>query len=130
MSTRCIGLRWTALLVSQLCAAGAAVAQEAATPPAAATPTETVGAPPADAAAEEVGGAKKKQVEEEVVVTGSRVRRKDLTTAAPVAVISREQIAASGIASIGDFLQQMPEQTGALNSNVNNGGDGETQISL
>ncbi len=136
MLTRRKGLSLTALLVSQLCVAGAAVAQETTTPPpaappaAAATPTETVGAPPADAAIEDSSGGKKKQVEEEVVVTGSRVRRKDLTTAAPVAVISREQIAASGIASIGDFLQQIPEQTGALNTNVNNGGDGETTISL
>src|SRR3954471_1107645 len=70
------------------------------------------------------------QAQEEIVVTGSRVRRKDLTTPAPVTVINREQIAASGFASIGDFLQQMPEQGGALNTNVNNGGDGETAISL
>lgn len=72
----------------------------------------------------------RKKAEEEIVVTGSRVRRKDLTTPAPVTVINREQISASGIASIGDFLQQIPEQGGATNTNVNNGGDGETQISL
>ncbi len=70
------------------------------------------------------------KAEEEIVVTGSRVRRKDLTTPAPVTVINREQITSSGIASIGDFLQQMPEQGGALNTNVNNGGDGQTAISL
>jgi iron complex outermembrane receptor protein len=72
----------------------------------------------------------RKNATEEIVVTGSRVRRKDLTTPAPVTVINREQITSSGIASIGDFLQQMPEQGGALNTNVNNGGDGETAISL
>ena len=75
-------------------------------------------------------GGERKKGEEEILVTGSRLRRKDLTTAAPVTVISREQITSSGIASIGDFLQQMPEQGGALNTNVNNGGDGQTQISL
>ncbi len=127
MRTRRKSLQWTAVLVSQLCVAGAAAAQETAAPPPANAPTETVGGP---AAPEEAGIPAKKQVEEEVVVTGSRVRRKDLTTAAPVAVISREQIAASGIASIGDFLQQIPEQSGALNTNVNNGGNGETTISL
>jgi outer membrane receptor protein involved in Fe transport len=72
----------------------------------------------------------RKNASEEIIVTGSRVRRKDLTTPAPVTVISKEQITASGIASIGDFLQQMPEQGGATNTNVNNGGDGQTQISL
>jgi outer membrane receptor protein involved in Fe transport len=45
-------------------------------------------------------------------------------------VFDREQIRLSGIVSIGDFLQRMPEQGGALNTNVNSGGDGETTISL
>src|SRR5438270_6578088 len=76
-----------------------------------------------------VSGGRKK-AEEEIVVTGSRVRRKDLTTPAPVTVINKEQIQSSGIAAIGDFLQQMPEQAGGTNTNVNNGGDGETQVSL
>jgi len=41
---------------------------------------------------------------EEIVVTGSRIRRKDLTTPAPVTVLSREQLMASGKVTIGDFL--------------------------
>jgi iron complex outermembrane receptor protein len=109
----------------------------ATTPPAAATAPAT----PPDAATTSTnaaadtgvaGGpsADRKAAGEDIVVTGSRVRRKDLTTPAPVTVISREQIVSSGIASIGDFLQQIPEQGGALNTNVNNGGDGETAISL
>jgi outer membrane receptor protein involved in Fe transport len=89
-------------------------------PVAATTPAEeTVAAAPS-----------KRKAEEEITVTGSRVRRKDLTTPAPVSVVTREQIASSGVANIGDFLQQQPEQTGALNTNVNNGGDGQTQINL
>src|SRR5438874_12990564 len=68
--------------------------------------------------------------EEEIVVTGPRVRRKDLTTPAPVTVISREQLTASGVSTIGEFLQQQPEQGSALNTQVNNGGDGETQVNL
>jgi iron complex outermembrane receptor protein len=51
-------------------------------------------------------------------------------TGAPLVVFSRDQILSSGFASIGDFLQQLPQQGGATNTNVNNGGDGETQISL
>ena len=72
----------------------------------------------------------RKTAQEEIVVTGSRVRRKDLTTPAPVTVISREQINSSAVATIGDFLQQQPENGSALNTNVNNGGDGQTQINL
>jgi len=67
---------------------------------------------------------------EEVVVTGSRIRRKDLTTAAPVSVVNKEQIAASGQVSIGDFLQTIPEQSGGLGRGNNNGGDGTVQIAL
>ena len=75
------------------------------------------------------GGARRGATEE-IVVTGSRVHRKDLTTPAPVTVISRAQIQNSAVASVGDFLQMMPEQGNATNTQVNNGGNGTTQISL
>jgi outer membrane receptor protein involved in Fe transport len=104
-------------------AVGFAQAEPAPTPqaPAAATSPaeETVAAAPT-----------KRKAEEEITVTGSRVRRKDLTTPAPVTVMTREQIQNSPVANVGDFLQMMPEQGNAPNTNVNNGGDGTTQISL
>jgi outer membrane receptor for ferrienterochelin and colicin len=64
------------------------------------------------------------------VVTGSRIRRKDLTTPAPVTVITREQMVTSGRVSLGDFLQTLPEQGNATNTQVNNGGNGATRIAL
>src|SRR5205823_10880463 len=69
------------------------------------------------------------------VVTGSRIRRKDLTTPAPVAVLTREQFEASGKVTIGDFLQTLPEQGNAPNFQLNNGGatysaDGATRVNL
>jgi iron complex outermembrane recepter protein len=72
---------------------------------------------------------------EEVVVTGSRVRRKDLNTPAPVTVFSRAEVEASGKTSIGEFLQTMPEQGNAPNFQLNNGGitygaDGATRVNL
>ncbi len=67
---------------------------------------------------------------EEVVVTGSRIRRKDLTTAAPVSVVNKEAITASGQVSVGDFLNTMPEAVAALGRGNNNGGDGTVKISL
>jgi iron complex outermembrane recepter protein len=84
---------------------------------------------PAEATAVE-GPRRPRTAEEEVVVTGSRIRRKDLTTPAPVTVINREQVVASGKVSIGDFLQSLPEQGNAINTAVNNGGNGSTRVSL
>jgi outer membrane receptor protein involved in Fe transport len=76
-----------------------------------------------------------KPVEEEIVVTGSRIRRKDLTTPAPVTVVTRQQFESSGKMTIGDFLQTMPEQGNAPNFQLNTGGinygaDGTTRINL
>src|SRR5256712_7456282 len=70
------------------------------------------------------------QFEEEVVVTGSRVPRKDLTSPAPVVIDSREEIAASGVATLGYFLQLIPWSGGGVNSKFNTGSDGTTQVSL
>jgi len=67
---------------------------------------------------------------ETIVVTGSRIPRKDLTTPAPVSVISSDQIRQSGRITLGDFLQTIPEQGNALNTQVNNGGNGATRIDL
>jgi outer membrane receptor protein involved in Fe transport len=71
-----------------------------------------------------------REASEEIFVTGSRIRRKDLTTPAPVTVISKEQVVASGKVSLGDFLQSLPEQGNATNTSINNGGDGSTRIDL
>ena len=68
--------------------------------------------------------------EEVIVVTGSTFERKGLTSPAPVTVVDRKQIAAAGKTTIGDVLQRLPSNTGATNSQVNNGGDGSTRISL
>jgi iron complex outermembrane receptor protein len=108
-----------------LVASGLAVAQETTTPPPAPPPA----AEPAPAAAPAAAGGKEEKTEE-ITVTGTRIRRKDLSTPAPVTVINRDQIAASGKVSIGDFLQAMPEQGNAINTGVNNGGDGATRVNL
>ena len=120
-------LRLTAL--ASLAISMAAVAQQPTdqtNPPA--TPSAETPAP--SGATEETPAEPRKKAEEEIVVTGSRVRRKDLTTPAPVTVISREQMITSGRVSLGDFLQTLPEQGNAINTGVNNGGDGSTRVSL
>jgi outer membrane receptor protein involved in Fe transport len=74
-------------------------------------------------------------MEEQIIVTGSRVRRKDLTTPAPVAVLTREQFQESGRLTLGEFLQTLPEQGNAPNFQLNNGGatygaEGSTRVNL
>ena len=69
--------------------------------------------------------ATKRTATEEIVVTGTRVRRKDLNTPAPLTVLSRDQISASGRVSLGEFLQALPEQgNSGANAQVNNTGEG------
>ena len=67
-----------------------------------------------------------------VVVTGSRIRRVDAETANPVFVIDSAAIAASGVSTIGDLVQQIPAISGAAtNPQVNNGGgNGDSNIEL
>ena len=89
-------------------------------------PAETAPVEPADAAS----ASARRNAEESITVTGSRIRRKDLTTAAPVTVITKDQLVSSGKISIGDFLQSLPEQGNAINTQVNNGGSGATRVSL
>jgi len=72
----------------------------------------------------------KEQEAEVIIVTGSAVERKDLTTPAPVAIVSRQDLDASGLTSVGDVLRKMPSQSNAINTQYNNGGSGATRVSL
>ncbi len=114
-----------AALASQVLLPGAAAAQEAVSPTAAANQ--------AAAPAPDVSAPKTARLEsnvEEMTVTGSRVRRKDLTTPAPLTLLTKDEIQESGRVSIGDFLQLLPEQGNAINTQFNNGGDGSTRVNL
>lgn len=60
-------------------------------------------------------------------VTGSRIKRADLESAAPVFTIDRQSIEQSGAATVGEFLQRTPAISGAAtNPQVNNGGGAGT----
>lgn len=67
-----------------------------------------------------------------VVVTGSRIRRVDAETASPVLSISADEIAKTGLTTMGDVLQRLPVVAGAAtNPTVNNGGGtGESNVEL
>ena len=119
-------------VVFSLLAATAASAQQPtgatpeAPPPVPREEGQAVNPPATDAEGKPV----RKAAQEEIVVTGSRIRRKDLVTPAPITVISRQQVIASGRVTLGDFLQTLPEQGNAINTQVNNGGSGATRVAL
>ena len=65
-----------------------------------------------------------------IEVTGSRIKRTDIETSQPIFSLSREDISAQGLTSVGDVIQNITANGSALNSTVNNGGDGQTQVDL
>jgi len=65
-----------------------------------------------------------------VQVTGSRIKRTDLETSQPVLVVTKADIAATGLAQIGDILQNLTTAGAALNQTFNNGGNGSTYVDL
>ena len=65
-----------------------------------------------------------------VEVTGSRIKRTELETSQPIFSLNREEIQAQGLTSIGDVIQNLTANGSTLNSTFNNGGNGETRVSL
>lgn len=65
-----------------------------------------------------------------IQVTGSRIRRTDIETSQPVFSLSREDIQAQGLTSVGDVIQNITANGSTLNTTFNNGGNGETRVSL
>ncbi len=57
-----------------------------------------------------------------ITVTGSRLMRKDLNAPSPTTVVSREEIANSGSATIETVLNEFPQLAAGNTSSVNNGG--------
>ena len=84
---------------------------------------------PSFASAEEAGEAEVEEIEE-VVVTGSRLGVTEQSSTSPIKIINREEIEDLAVTSIGDFLQDLPQNIGGLNAQNNNGGNGSTQVSL
>lgn len=68
---------------------------------------------------------------EKIEVTGSRIKQTDLEGAAPVTIISRDDILATGITDVGDLIQRLPAMSGSpLGTTTNNGGTGAVQVNL
>jgi len=67
---------------------------------------------------------------ETITVVGSRIKRTDIETSQPVFVLEREDLAKTGLSSVGDILQDLTTSGAALNTTFNNGGNGETNVNL
>jgi len=70
------------------------------------------------------------QTTNRVEVTGSKIKRLDSETSQPIFVLDRADIQAQGLTSIGDVIQNISTNGSTLNSTYNNGGNGETRVSL
>lgn len=58
-----------------------------------------------------------------VEVTGSRIKGADMATQVPVLAITAEDLAATGLTSVGDILQQLTSSGSALNTKFSNAGN-------
>jgi outer membrane receptor protein involved in Fe transport len=70
------------------------------------------------------------QTLDRVEVVGSRIKRVDTETSQPVFQLTRDEIRAQGLTSIGDVIQNLTANGSTLNTTYNNGGNGETRVSL
>ncbi|MDC1480180.1 TonB-dependent receptor plug domain-containing protein, partial [Pseudomonadales bacterium] len=67
---------------------------------------------------------------EEVVVTGSRIKRADFTSNAPVATIGSDQIDITGTINTESLLNTMPQMVPGFDRTSNNPGDGTATVDL
>lgn len=94
-------------------------------------PPASPASPPAKLTDDERAALAKEDGKTEVIsVTDSTIEHKLFTGRAPVSVVTRADLAASGRATLGDILQALPAQSNAGNAQVNAGGDGTTRINL
>ncbi|WP_417462128.1 TonB-dependent receptor plug domain-containing protein [Kordiimonas sp.] len=67
---------------------------------------------------------------EEVVVTGSRIVRKDFTSASPISVTSSADIKLSGFTRVEDMMNSLPQIEAAQTSFISNGATGTATLDL
>ena len=70
------------------------------------------------------------EADEIIVLTGSAIRRPTPHDLLPVAIFDRQDLKASGVASVGEFLQDLPMQYNGSNRQFNARGDGATRVDL
>ncbi|HKC03423.1 MAG TPA: TonB-dependent receptor [Sphingomicrobium sp.] len=122
----------TTLLVGASMAASPAFAQTAPTPPDTAAgdqPTTAApvanAAPPATAAPADTG-----RSPGDIVITGSRIPQVNLTSPAPVTVVTSQDVKLTGTTRVEDLLNQLPSVGASQASGVSNGATGTAEVDL
>ena len=67
---------------------------------------------------------------EEITVTGSRIKKKDFTSNAPVATVGFEQIEMTGTVNTESLLNTLPQTVPGLDRTSNNPGNGTATVNL
>ena len=68
--------------------------------------------------------------QDSIVVTGSRIARRNVETAAPVAVIQDEEFELSGTVNVENVTNTLPQVVPGITSNSNNPGNGTASLNL
>src|SRR5215218_8381562 len=66
----------------------------------------------------------------DIIVTGSRIPQPNLESAAPVTVVSEQDVKLTGATRIEDVLNQLPSVGAAQASGISNGATGTAEIDL
>ncbi|HWJ58394.1 MAG TPA: TonB-dependent receptor [Sphingomicrobium sp.] len=115
------------LLVGSFVSASPAFAQDTTEDPQAQAPTGPVEAQPTPSVSAE---GEEVQTGGDIIVTGSRIPQPNLTSAAPVTVVSDQDVKLSGSTRIEDVLNQLPSVGAAQASGVSNGATGTAEVDL
>ena len=70
------------------------------------------------------------QTGQDIIVTGSRIPQPNLESAAPVTVVSDQDVKLSGTTRIEDVLNSLPSVGAAQASGVSNGATGTAEVDL
>jgi outer membrane receptor protein involved in Fe transport len=123
-STLLVGV---SMVASPAFAQNAPTDQNTATNPAAAQPTGPVEAQPTPT--RNAQGAPV-QSSQDIIITGTRIPQPNLTSAAPVTVVTNQDVKLSGSTRIEDVLNQLPSVQANQGSGVSNGATGTATVDL
>jgi iron complex outermembrane receptor protein len=115
------------LVVGVAALATAAYAQDAAPAPPAPE------APPADVQAQPPSGPAEAQPApsgQDIIVTGTRIPQPNLTSAAPITVLSNQDVKLTGTTRVEDLLNQLPSANASQASGMSNGATGTAEVDL
>jgi len=103
--------------------------QSTATNPAGAQPTGPVEAAPTPTPTQNAQGAPV-QTGNDIIITGTRIPQPNLTSAAPITVVTNQDIKLTGSTRVEDVLNQLPSVGASMTSSMSNGATGTAEVDL